>query len=91
MVKWKSKNGEELNKAEVETMDPQTEELQQKGGEEPQVSAYEVELRKACGQFLAQLNQISCLLAVPLPSVLKDADSYLTLIQEEPETKEEKE
>jgi len=94
---WKNKKKEkELNKqdlekfkAEVDKMsdatDPQTEELtNKKENEEPEISAYEIELRKACGTFLAQLNQISCLLAIPLPSVLEDADNYLTMIQEEP-------
>jgi len=88
MNKWKVKKQEEVKKEEeVEKMsDPQTEELtKEEKPQEPQISAYEIELRKACGAFLAQLNQISCLLAVPLPSVLEDADNYLTMIQKEPE------
>ncbi len=89
MNKWKVKN-EVKKEQEVEKVDPQTEELtKEQEVEVPEISAYEIELRKACGTFLAQLNQISCLLAVPLPSVLEDADNYLTMIQKESEKQEE--
>jgi len=90
MNKWKTKKEEVVKEQEVETkVDPQTSELEKEQEVEvPEISAYEIELRKACGTFLAQLNQISCLLAVPLPSVLEDADNYLTMIQKEPKKEE---
>jgi len=92
MPKWKTKEEKEEEKTGV---DPQTEELTKQEGEEgvkePQISVYEAELRKACGQFLAQLDQISCVLAVPRPSVLEDADNFLSLIHKEPEQEKETE
>ena len=70
----------EKQEKEVETVDPIVKESEEESVEEPQISAYEIELRKISGKFLAQLSELSCLTGVPRNIVEGDAEKYVSLM-----------